>query len=92
MPYIVITTDTLLYAEDPTAEFEPDAKPVQQIRTAVATLDEARGAADRIVLDGYADSFKSANDDRNALLALPESGGTIGPLPDGTVIEVRPSR
>lgn len=22
--------------------------------------------------------------------ALPESGGTVGPLPDGTVIEVRP--
>ena len=55
-------------------------------RTAVATLDEARTAA-YFACDAakpYEDPFKDAACD------LPESGGSVGPLPDGTVIEVRP--
>ena len=54
-------------------------------RTAVATLDEARTVAyfacDRA--KPYEDPFKDEACD------LPTEGGTIGPLPDGTVIEVR---
>jgi hypothetical protein len=48
-------------------------------RRAVATLDEARAVAFCVMPGGVAEA-----------LALPESGGTIGPLPDGTVIEVAP--
>lgn len=47
-------------------------------RRAVATLDEARMHVWRTV------SLQAAY----AVSALPESGGTVGPLPDGTVIEV----
>jgi hypothetical protein len=57
-------------------------------RTAVATLDEARTVAYRAVNDrtefvGSRCGFFAAAD------VIPESGGTVGPLPDGTVIEVR---
>ena len=55
-------------------------------RTAVATLDEARTSAREAVAGKPYDMINPAN----VALALPESGGTIGPLPDGTVIEVRP--
>src|SRR6185503_6510246 len=46
-------------------------------RTAVATLDEAR---DYVHQHGATFSVAS----------IGGSGGTVGPLPDGTVIEVRP--
>jgi len=56
-------------------------------RTAVATLDEARA----YLTDGtYIFDGPGLSDHLAALRELPESGGTIGPLPDGTVIEVRP--
>jgi hypothetical protein len=67
-------------------------------RTAVATLDEARDVAnaanddacerihaEREAYEGLAD-FESA---AATIDDLPAEGGTIGPLPDGTVIEVR---
>jgi len=48
-------------------------------RTAVATLEEAR--------ETIAPTILAASP--NHVWHLAESGGTIGPLPDGTVIEVR---
>ena len=50
-------------------------------RRAVATLEEV---ADRVD-EQFADHSMSY---RRVVLALPEAGGTVGPLPDGTVIEV----
>ena len=57
-----------------------------ETRTAVATRDEAREAVEGEV------SIVGVHIDRAAMDAarnMPESGGTIGPLPDGTVIEVK---
>lgn len=48
-------------------------------RRAVATLEEAQAWA-----HGGMDMFYEA------ALAIPETGGKVGPLPDGTVIEVEP--
>jgi hypothetical protein len=59
-------------------------------RQAVPTLDAAREATVAIVLDRYPVRWPRKFTVR-AARTLPESGGTIGPLPDGTVIEVRPS-
>lgn len=62
-----------------------------QSRRAVATLEEAREAANDAVgsrmpehradVGDYIDAMADADN-------LPEAGGTVGPLPDGTVIEV----
>jgi hypothetical protein len=59
--------------------YMPEADPV-----AVITLEEARAAAWALVFDS-----KSQHIDGSEVDALPESGGTIGPLPDGYVIEVQ---
>jgi hypothetical protein len=82
MPYIVTTKrQDQHFAE--VAEYES--------RRAVATLEEARQAAWRAhplfgTTNGYA--MMKARDE--ITLAFPDSGGTVGPLPDGTVIEVKP--
>jgi hypothetical protein len=72
---------------------------------AVATLEEARNAADEAVIAIFdtavphvrlpvarycqADEWSRIEYGfRDAVQALPESGGTVGPLPDGTVIQV----
>lgn len=61
-------------------------------RLAVATLDEARRAAHQEVVTRahQLDDSKSAADGSmpRQAMQLPESGGTVGPLLDGTVIEV----
>jgi hypothetical protein len=61
-------------------------------RLAVATLDEARDvAAATVQLTWPGDSAPRDPRIGDAELAaerLPKQGGTIGPLPDGTVIEV----
>jgi hypothetical protein len=59
--------------------------PPKVTRTAVATLGEARAKALNLT-SAHDTGDKPPNHDA---LALPESGGTVGPLPDGTVIEVR---
>lgn len=58
-------------------------------RRAVATLDEAR--ADLLTELGDRNAIAGPEDDLcGAVLDLSEaSGGTVGPLPDGTVIEVK---
>jgi hypothetical protein len=54
---------------------------------AVATLEEARTH----LLDRYGSWWTSGAHESLArdVVTLPGSGGTVGPLPDGTVIEVR---
>jgi len=83
MPYIITTT------EPPVGTEVPCGRVV--IRTAVATLEEARKATFHTVTDtpGYATCIGFPTDTAIAESIL-ESGGTVGPLPDGTVIEVRP--
>lgn len=56
---------------------------------AVATLDEARERIVRIVA-GTSRSQAVLDDARWTYAdPLPDEGGTVGPLPDGTVMEVR---
>lgn len=52
-------------------------------RHAVATLEEAKAEAASIV-----EQREHDDDQFFATALLPESGGTVGPLPDRTVIEV----
>lgn len=58
-------------------------------RRAVATLEDARREGGWIVTASY-DHLTDGNRGRfaHALRDLPESGGTVDPLPDGTIIEV----
>lgn len=80
MPYIVTTMPA-----------GSAAHPERMARRAVATLEEARERAEDTVFDHLGP--ERMPDDRPVEFAtyarnLPEEGGTIGPLPDGTVIEV----
>ena len=77
MPYIIATL-----APDPD-DVAAGCNMVSTLetRTAVATLDEARKAAYRIRRERYPSAYGQIN--------LAESGGVVGPLPDGTVIEVQ---
>jgi len=80
MPYI-ITTRTPYHDEEHGADSI-------DTRTAVATLDEARHAVfctDAVTLAPTPDYARVAN----RLHEMTEAGGTVGPLPDGTVIEVK---
>jgi len=73
-PYI-ITTKPHFYSDPPTEH-------------AVATLDEARSYC-RAEVRRTAKGHLSVGRLGLAIARMPETGGTIGPLPDGTVIEVR---
>jgi hypothetical protein len=55
-------------------------------RRAVATLDEARDECERL----WTATLPWAQEGTRGLvnLKVSESGGTVGPLPDGTIIEV----
>jgi hypothetical protein len=84
-PYIVTTTKTV-----PPGPSTGREETLVLSRRAVATLDEAqRTAYDavRALTGGSADPLTAVTV-ASSIVALPESGGTIGPLPDGTVIEV----
>lgn len=74
MPYVI------------TAFVEPDRSLRGQVesRRAVATLE---GRAVWNALYGV-DLTKHREEVVDRITTLPESGGTVGPLPDGTVIEV----
>lgn len=94
MPYIITTTDPQHVCLS-----MPERCGVEPIvtRRAVATLDEARDWGADIVQDranNFSESAQVQSDYGylaavNAALDIDESGGTIGPLPDGTVIEVQ---
>lgn len=91
MPYLITTTTP--DEGTPNAEFyESYAHAVT--RRAVATLDEALFQVDAM-LDHWDDTEHGSERDiwiRSLRTMVPEqvgmSGGTVGPLPDGTVIEV----
>ena len=83
MPYIITTT-----ADDPHVG-TPAMERVTVTRIAVATLDEARDVVTGIVEEREPFSHKVQETAGSNLSAMRESGGTVGPLPDGTVIEVR---
>ena len=58
---------------------------VAESRRTVTTLDKAREAVSRELIE----RTSRVTVEQGALLrTLPESGATIGPLPDGTTIEV----
>lgn len=80
MPY-VITTKT------PAVTVSDEACMRVLSRHAVATLEEARAA---ILADlGDMNAIGGPEDELvGNVLDISESGGTVGPLPDGTVIEV----
>lgn len=58
----------------------------------VATLDEARDFAQAAVDDHTWSDSIALNAESEAARFMPERGGTVGPLPDGTVIEIRKER
>lgn len=87
MPYIVTTKRRYTDVED---GVERDrSEPLS--RRAVATLEEARHAAYAPFRERFYpnEPYREAS---RAIEALGESGGTVGPLPDGTVIEVEQIR
>jgi hypothetical protein len=80
MPYVVTTKRRC----EPAAGTDdwPMLLPVS--RQTVATLEEARRIAGRACLGSTPLNLENIEQART----LPEPGGTVGPLPDGTVIEV----
>ncbi len=81
----VITTRTVV-------PYEPHRR---TSRVAVASLDEPKGARTTVgwaIVDWFERAERHGDPESLRLqgeaMDLPESGGTIGPLPDGTVIEV----
>jgi len=87
MPYIITTRRPYPYKA---ANAVPSDATIDT-RTAVATLKEMRQHARNAVEDcaqapGWTPKYVAA---RNIARDLPAEGGSIGPLPDGTVIEVQ---
>jgi len=84
MPYTITTTTPV--RPRPANDWRTRAK---VSRHAVTTLEKAQLAAWGIVQgrtwDSDVSAYQAASDKART---LPKDGGTIGPLPDGTVIEV----
>jgi hypothetical protein len=80
MPYVITTTAG-------TGDGYPCNTPsgFAEIRRAVATLDEALEYAHSLVPD---DEHFDHNNRHAAIDSLGNHGGTVGPLPDGTTIQV----
>jgi hypothetical protein len=100
MPYIIETSRGCGYCTHCGYGSEPSAECLHKAstRTAVATLDEAADQIEHIAdawLDGVSEGNYTVETHRQyrriieACHAWDESGGTVGPLPDGTVIKVR---
>jgi hypothetical protein len=83
MPYIITTYGCRSVYGTPNVVVVKD-------RRAVATLDEAREAARRIARELPPVLSPSPDDIMAFIQALPVVGGWVGPLPDGTAIEVAP--
>jgi hypothetical protein len=94
MPYIITTASGVCTSEDP-KDHQGDTCPIHEdplSRHAVATLEEAREIAFDLI-DARNPHATEDEHDAGAIAPgdahdLPEAGGTIGPLADGTVIEV----
>lgn len=85
MPYIIETT-----TPEMSSYIEPGQPwPRTVSRRAVATLEEAQREAWTIVADSPTGADHSLMEWRRDAANVPAEGGTIGPLPDGGVIEVR---
>jgi len=78
MPYVITTR----YSD---CDFPDSCGECDITRTAVATADDARRA---IIAIGEQHDTWIGGDALHG--PIDRNGGTIGPLPDGTVIEVRP--
>jgi hypothetical protein len=97
MPYVITTTTadalaaTAMLNGDEAMSLTLDEAKAREAagttRLAVATLDEARDACRAVDPD---DNAEVRGPLTRMVDALTESGGTVGPLPDGTVIEVTP--
>lgn len=96
-PYLVTTKrPEVIYGDDDCMHIAPE----EESRRATGTLGEAReAAADEVLavrdaLEEHRDEWEQACEPYDSLvvaaLAIPESGGTVGPLPDGTLIQVEP--
>jgi hypothetical protein len=84
VPFVITTTrPTLRHAEPGTVGVPNQYYPTVLSRRAVATLEEARVAAAKLLRERSEEGKAQGVE-----MWLPKSGGTIGPLPDGTVIEV----
>ena len=97
MPYVITTTQTIF--DWPSESVEARRVKNETLRrgyttrVAVATLDEARDYVATSIESspawiGTTHPFNGLDGLVSAAGRLPESGGTIGPLPDGTIIEV----
>jgi hypothetical protein len=88
--YIVTTRNPRI---GQSAQVEHMRGPFILSRTQVATLYEAREAVRKAITPAESNDPLRAGFDaaRAAVKLVGESGGTIGPLPDGTVIEVWPA-
>lgn len=87
MPYVITTKrgrEQVLVEN-----FGPAHTYAEFSRRAVATLEEAREAI-RVVADVQR-NFPTAKPVYESARRLSKSGGTVGPFPDGTVIEVAPA-
>lgn len=83
MPFIITT-------KRPQSQIEPQIT-WHVSRLAVATLEEARTEVTRLALvDGEALLAENYADLRQQFAAVREAGGTVGPFPDGTTVEVKP--
>ena len=89
MPYIITTKTPYMWQGN-----GPNGN-AGVTRRAVATLDEAREAVVAKVKRNPMTTTKREYVEAAKLVkagnTLPESGGTVGPLPDGTVITVEPN-
>lgn len=83
--YIITRGPGIMAGRDFIGWDDDDDRPC--ISRAVATLEEARKAL-RHSFPDFPSYFRA----QSSIEELPESGGTIGPLPDGTVIEVKLDR
>jgi hypothetical protein len=101
MPYIVTTYEPVPTGVEHMGAVEMTREPLS--RRAVATLENRRrpdgieepGARQAVISRIAKCAFDAGTTDgyqphEDAARTLPESGGTVGPLPDGTVIEVKP--
>jgi hypothetical protein len=93
MPFIVTTKRPYKRAEVQVLRARGEHGPIANMRIvsrrAVATLEEARSVCRGTVHETHVNGAP-VDEPWVQTDALRESGGTVGPLPDGTVIKVEP--